>query len=73
VLETVKEGGVFGEKSLIDDNPHTTSAIAKTDAEVVRVDEEQFLLLVHETPMFSLQVMRTQAQRTRVVMELALK
>ncbi len=73
MLETVKEGGVFGEKSLIDDNPHTTSAIAKTDAEVVRVDEEQFLLLVHETPMFSLQVMRTQAQRTRVVMELALK
>ena len=73
VLETVTEGGIFGEKSLIDDNPHTTSAVAKSVAEVVRVDEEKFLFLVHETPTFSIEVMRTQARRTRAVMGLALK
>ena len=72
-LETVTEGGIFGEKSLIDDNPHTTSAIAKTSCKIARVDEQKFLFLVHETPTFALTVMRTMAQRTRHIMELALQ
>lgn len=72
VLETVTKGGIFGEKSLIDENPHTTSANAKTDCEIVEVDEKKFLFLVHETPTFALTVMRTMAKRTRKVMELAL-
>lgn len=73
VLETVKAGDVLGEKSLIDDHPHTTSAVARTDCKIVRVDEERFLFLVHETPMFALQVMRTLARRTRAVMRMALE
>ena len=68
VLETVGPGGILGEKSLIDDNPHTTSAIAKTDARIVLVPEDRFLFLVHETPTFAIQVMRVMASRTRAIM-----
>ena len=72
VLETVGKGGIFGEKSLIEENPHTTSATAKTDCRIVKVDERKFLFMVHETPTFALTVMRTMSRRTRKVMELAL-
>jgi len=72
VLETVGKNGIFGEKSLIDNNPHTTTAVAKTDCKIVKVDEKKFLFMVHETPTFALTVMRTMTKRTRKIMELAL-
>lgn len=31
VFETVKAGGIFGKLSIIDDSPHTATAVAKTD------------------------------------------
>jgi len=65
VIETVSEDAIFGEKSLIDDEPHTTTAVAKTDAVIVPVNEQKFLFLVHETPTFALQVMRVMAARLR--------
>ncbi|MEL7434616.1 MAG: cyclic nucleotide-binding domain-containing protein [Chloroflexota bacterium] len=65
VIETVIADGIFGEKSLIDDQPHTTTAIAKEDSVIVPVDETKFLFLVHETPTFALQVMRVMASRLR--------
>jgi CRP-like cAMP-binding protein len=69
VFETVGEGGILGEKSILDDTPHTTTAIARTDCEIVPVDEHHFLFLVHETPTFALQVMRIMANRTRKMMQ----
>ncbi len=69
VFETVGPGGILGEKSLLDDKPHTTTAIAKTDCEIVPVDEKRFLFLVHETPTFALQVMRVMSERTRTMMQ----
>lgn len=71
LLETVGPGGILGEKSLVDDYPHTTTAIAKTDCELVLVDEEKFLFLVHETPTFAVKVMRVMAARTRAIMRAA--
>lgn len=65
VIETVGQDGIFGEKSLIDDQPHTTTAMAKTDVVIVPVTEARFLFLVHETPTFALQVMRVMASRLR--------
>jgi CRP/FNR family transcriptional regulator, cyclic AMP receptor protein len=72
LVETVTAGGFVGEKSLIDESPHTTTAIAKTDVTTAVVDEQKFLFLIHETPLFALQVMRTQAQRIRRLMEIAM-
>lgn len=65
IIETVGKDAIFGEKSLIDDQPHTTTAMAKTDVVIVPVNETKFLFLVHETPTFALQVMRVMASRLR--------
>lgn len=70
-LEVVTAGDFFGEKSLVDREPHTTTAIAKVDSKIVMVDEHKFLFLVHETPTFSLQVMRSMAERIRSALRLA--
>lgn len=72
LFETVGEGGFVGEKSLIDNLPHTTTAVARTPVTVAVVDEAKFLFLVHETPTFALQVMRTMAQRQRNAMKIAI-
>lgn len=65
VLETVGEGGIFGEMTLIDHSPRSASAIAKTDCQVVAVDEKRFQFLVQQTPFFALQMLRLLAARLR--------
>jgi CRP/FNR family transcriptional regulator, cyclic AMP receptor protein len=56
---------VFGELALIDGTPRTASAIAATDCRLATIDQRRFLFLVHETPMFAVQVMATLAERIR--------
>jgi CRP/FNR family transcriptional regulator, cyclic AMP receptor protein len=58
---------IFGEMALIDNEPRSATAIALTDVELVPVSEKQFLFLVSQTPYFALKVMRTLAQRLRVM------
>jgi CRP/FNR family transcriptional regulator, cyclic AMP receptor protein len=65
VLETVAEGGMFGEMALIDGSSRSATARAKTKCEVLPITEKDFLLLVDETPLFALAVMRTLADRLR--------
>lgn len=72
LFETVSAGGFVGEKSLVDELPHTTTAIARTAVTLAVVDEKQFLFLVHETPTFALQMMRTMAARQRAAMKIAI-
>ena len=49
--------------AIIDDAPRRLSAIAVGPAEVAVIDARTFLFLVHETPTFALQVMRSLSQR----------
>jgi CRP/FNR family transcriptional regulator, cyclic AMP receptor protein len=65
VVETVPEGGVFGEMALIDASPRSATAVAMTDATLVPVGERQFLFMVSEAPYFALSVMRVLARRLR--------
>ena len=58
---------IFGEMALIDSEPRSATAIAITDVELVPISERQFLFLVSQTPYFALKVMRTLAQRLRVM------
>ena len=58
---------IFGEMALIDSEPRSATAIAITDVELVPISEKQFLFLVSQTPYFALRVMRTLAQRLRVM------
>jgi CRP/FNR family transcriptional regulator, cyclic AMP receptor protein len=58
---------IFGEMALIDSEARSATAIAITDVELVPISEKQFLFLVSQTPYFALKVMRTLAQRLRVM------
>jgi len=66
-VEEVSAGGIFGEMAMIDNAPRSATVTAKTDCDVVAVDERLFLLLVHQTPFFSLDVMRTLVTRLRAM------
>ena len=61
----VGEHGTFGELALIDHSARSLTAIAIEPTEVAVINERTFLYLVHETPSFALQVMRSLAARIR--------
>ncbi len=64
-VETVGQGGIFGEMALIDQTDRIATAVARTAARVVPVDERRFLFMIQETPNFSLHVMRVLSDRLR--------
>ena len=64
-VEVVGPGGFFGEMALIDHGPRSASAVAKTAAHLVTIDERRFQFMVQQTPFFSLDVMRVLAKRLR--------
>jgi len=64
-VETVEEGGVFGEMALVEDRPRLGAAVVRSDAELIRVDRKRFLFLVQQTPFFSLQLMAIMSERLR--------
>jgi CRP-like cAMP-binding protein len=64
-VETAGEGAFIGEMALIDDEPRSASARARSDCRVFPIDEARFQSLVKETPFFALQVMKTLARRLR--------
>lgn len=69
VLNIINAGDIFGEMALVDNNPRSAKAIAHTDAEIVRIDEERFKRLVHNTPFFALSVLRITVERLRDTMK----
>ncbi len=71
VFDTITSGEIFGEMALIDSQPRSASAVAKTDCSLAPVDEKQFLYMVQETPFFSLHVMRVIAERLRHMNQMA--
>lgn len=62
---TVGPGEIFGEMALIDTKIRYANAIAKTDCQVVAINEKYFNFLVQEHPYFALNVMRVLAERLR--------
>ncbi|MEM8744004.1 MAG: cyclic nucleotide-binding domain-containing protein [Pseudomonadota bacterium] len=67
VVATVGPKGMFGEMALIDGSPRSADASAKSDCELVAVNERGFIFLVTETPYFAINVMRTLADRLRAM------
>jgi CRP/FNR family cyclic AMP-dependent transcriptional regulator len=67
LLETVEEGGVFGEMALVDAGPRGASVAAQTDCEAVPVDVPRFEFMVRHTPLFALQLMRVMCRRLRAM------
>ncbi|MEM7444419.1 MAG: cyclic nucleotide-binding domain-containing protein [Pseudomonadota bacterium] len=66
-LETVGDGGIFGEMALADPAPRSATAVAETDCTAVPLDARRFQYMVQETPFFALQVMRIMASRLRAM------
>jgi CRP/FNR family cyclic AMP-dependent transcriptional regulator len=65
VVGTLGPGEPFGEMALIDQAPHSSTAIAKTDCKLLAIPERRFLFLVQQTPHFAIQMMRVIAERLR--------
>jgi len=65
VLARVGPGETFGEMAIIDDAPRLLTAVAVEPTEIAVITRRTFLFLVHETPMFAIQVMQSLASRIR--------
>jgi CRP/FNR family cyclic AMP-dependent transcriptional regulator len=58
-------GDLIGEMALIDSQNRSATAIARTESRLARVDENEFLAMVVDTPFFALHVMRVLVARMR--------
>ncbi len=58
-------GGVLGELALIDQEPRSATAVARTACKLVPIDRRKFSFLVQQTPYFAVEIMRTMAERLR--------
>jgi CRP/FNR family transcriptional regulator, cyclic AMP receptor protein len=65
IAETIGQDDFFGEIALINNEPRSATAVAKTDCTLIPITERQFLFLIQEVPFFSLMVMRTLTGRLR--------
>ena len=65
VLEVVQPGGIFGEMAIIDGQPRTATAVARSDCKLVPIDQKRFQFLVQQTPYFAVEVLRVLADRLR--------
>jgi CRP-like cAMP-binding protein len=69
--ESLKAGDVFGEGALVNpDHKRRSTATAKTDCVLAILDKERFLFAVQQTPMFSLEVMRSYSDRVNALRNL---
>ncbi len=59
------QGASFGEMSLIDKRPRSATATAVTDVTLAPISQGLFLVLVHDTPYFALEVMQSLSDRLR--------
>ncbi len=64
-LQRIGPDGTFGELAIIDAEPRTLTAVAIEASEIAVIDQRDFLYLVHETPTFALDVMRSMSHLIR--------
>ena len=65
VLDTLEPGATFGELAIVSDEARSLTAVALEPTVLAVIDDKAFLFLVHETPTFALQVMRSMAATIR--------
>jgi CRP-like cAMP-binding protein len=65
VIDKLGPDDIFGEMAIVDSSPRMATARALTDTTLAVINRRHFLFLVHETPMFALQVMSAMAERIR--------
>ncbi len=65
VVETVGQGGMFGELALVDASPRSATAIAGPDCTLVMVEQRSFNDLLRRVPGIGLEIMKVMASRLR--------
>jgi CRP/FNR family cyclic AMP-dependent transcriptional regulator len=65
VVETVGQGGIFGELALVDSSPRSATAIAGPDCTLVMVEQRSFNDLLRRVPGLGLEIMKVMASRLR--------
>ncbi len=65
VVETVVQGGVFGEMALVDPAPRSATAVAGPGCSLVLVEESSVNDLLRRVPGLGLEIMRVMARRLR--------
>ena len=65
VITELESGELFGEMSLIDGEPRSADAVARTDSEIVEIDEARFRYMTENNPDFALDVLRVVTSRLR--------
>lgn len=64
-VETVEQGGIFGELALVDPAPRSATAVAGPDCTLVMVEAESFNDLLRRVPGLGLEIMKVMARRLR--------
>ncbi len=64
-LATLGEGSVFGEMSLIDENPHSATVTALTDVECICITKEAFNNEIEESSPIIQEIVKAFSQRLR--------
>ena len=70
VLNTVTDGGLFGELSLLDSGPRTATAVALTNTSLLMLDRGDLLLLFQKKPEAALNMLTAMSSMTRRADEL---
>ena len=64
-VETLGPDQIFGELALIDESPRSAAAVARTDCQLLPLNQREFMFLVDELPFFAIRVMKVMAERLR--------
>lgn len=66
LMETIVAGDVFGIGALVHpDGKRVSTALAKTDCKLAYMDQQRFLYVVQETPMFAVEALRSYSERLK--------
>lgn len=65
LVEKIGPGGVLGEMALVDQSPRIATATADEDASLLAINRKDFLALIKTKPDFSLQLLKSLAERLK--------
>ncbi|MBL8515747.1 MAG: cyclic nucleotide-binding domain-containing protein [Betaproteobacteria bacterium] len=65
LVESVGQGGTFGEMALVDQSPRTAGAFAQTDCELLAINRAALIALVKSQPKFGMALLEAGADRLR--------
>ncbi len=68
-VEVVGPDGFFGEMAVIEGGQRSATALAKSDCVLIPVTAKRFEFMIHEIPLFAVEVMKGLARRLRSVNE----